>query len=713
MDLILLYKALMRRKWYLIIIPFLSAICAVVLTSDYKRMFKSSAQLSTGFTVSEQVSVTEERFNIFQADIKFNNLIETITSPKVFGLLSYHLLLHDLDEGKVPYRTVTNQEELTRIYSAISKEEIVTLLTHKIDSLQVINAYHDRERKIIDLLKLYKYDYRSLRESIHVFRVEGTDYLQLVSHTERPTLSADVTNILCEQFLRYYTFLQADKSGESVQNFLKLVQQKDKELGIAEEALRLFKTENGIINLEASSESKIGQITDLENLKEVENQNIRAIRLELDQVNRELTKNAKGNSTNNSEVLEIRNKINELNEKYVQSGSSGQLYQDSINFYRNLLLKTIDYGSNSDVVSKKEDLETRYDIAKQNLTSINRRLGSLNRNIGIDANIQARLSNLEREVNRASDEYLAAQEKYNTALDVASVNQGSVRQVLYGQPATEPEPSKRIIITALSGAASFVFCLIIIIFLEYIDISIKNPYNFQRMFNEVRLLGTLNKIKLRKSGMGHLFDPAEKPQKHEQVFKEMVRKMRFEIQNSERSVFLITSNKIGEGKSMFMEVLARGLSATQKRVLLIDANFTNNTLSRDFEGSDALEAVGKGDRKIEEEGTVVGTSIKNVDLLGCVGGEYSPSEIFDFEKFRSALQTIRSAYDYVLIESSALNYYTDTKELAQFVDGIITVFSAESVVKESDKTSMEYLQTLDDRFMGAILNKVKLENINQ
>jgi Mrp family chromosome partitioning ATPase len=534
----------------------------------------------------------------------------------------------------------------------------------------------------------------------------------LVSHTEKPTLSADVVNILCEQFFRYYAFLQADKSGESVQNFLKLVQQKEKELEAAEEALRLFKTENGIINLEASSESKIGQITDLENLKEEQNQEIRAIRLELDQVNREVTKSAKANNRNNSEVLELRQKINELNEKYVQAGSNGQMYQDSINFYRNLLLKTIDYGSNSDLVTKKEDLETRYDIAVQNLNSINRRLASLNRNIGTDASIQARLANLEREVNRASEEYLSAQEKYNTALDVASVNQGSVRQVLYGQPATEPEPSKRIIITALSGATSFVFCLIVIIFLEYIDISVKNPFNFQRTFGNVRLLGTLNKIKA-KNGVAHLFDVSAKTKKHDQVFKEMIRKVRFEIQNSGKRVFLVTSNKIGEGKSLFIEVLARGLSVTQKRILIIDANFTNNTLTRSLEGSETLEAIGRGELKVQDEGSVVATSIENVDLLGCKGGEYSPSEIFDFEKFRAALEGIRPAYDYVLIEASALNYFTDTKELIQFVDGVITVFSAESVVKEIDKTSMAFLHELGDKFMGAILNKVKLENINQ
>ena len=47
-------------------------------------MFKSMAQISTGFTVSKPVSVTEERFSIIQSEMKFNNLRERMVSRKVF-----------------------------------------------------------------------------------------------------------------------------------------------------------------------------------------------------------------------------------------------------------------------------------------------------------------------------------------------------------------------------------------------------------------------------------------------------------------------------------------------------------------------------------------------------------------------------------------------------------------------------------------------------
>ena len=110
---------------------------------------------------------------------------------------------------------------------------------------------------------------------------------------------------------------------------------------------------------------------------------------------------------------------------------------------------------------------------------------------------------------------------------------------------------------------------------------------------------------------------------------------------------------------------------------------------------------------------IVSTSIDNVDIIGCEGGDYSPSEIFDIKKFQLGIDALKEAYDFILIETSALNDRTDTKELVQFVDAVIAVYSAESVIKEIDKESLKFLRQLNDKFLGVVLNKVKLEYISQ
>ena len=73
--------------------------------------------------------------------------------------------------------------------------------------------------------------------------------------------------------------------------------------------------------------------------------------------------------------------------------------------------------------------------------------------------------------------------------------------------------------------------------------------------------------------------------------------MRYEIQNSNAKVILVTSNQIGEGKSLFIEALSQALSRTQKKVLVIDANFSNNSLTQLFEADSVFGKVGQMARK--------------------------------------------------------------------------------------------------------------------
>lgn len=706
MDLILLYKALLRRKWILIFVPILSAAASIYFTKDFKRMYKSTAQLSTGFTVSQKVSVTEEKFNLYQMDIKFNNLIETVNSPTVFGLLSYRLLLHDLENKEEAFRTPQNRGSVE-----IEDSEAIELLKKRMEALEVLDLFNDRERKVSDLLKVYKYDYKSLREAIQVFRIQGTDYLQIVGFTERPKLSAEAVNILCEEFLKYYGSREDNKSAESVKTFAALMEKKKEELKAAEQKLKDFKAENGIINLDAASESQIGQITELENEKDEVSRKLMGLRLELSKINRDLTK--AGESSSGKDYIKLRAELNRLNQLSEQPGPNQQMYRDSANIIRAEMQRNL--GDPTVKLKKeKEDVETSIELSNRHLGSINRRLSQLRGQVGTSATVQADLNNLDREVTRASEEYLSAQDKYNTALDLSNINNNKIKQVLFGQPPIDPEPSKRIIVTALSGVASFVLCILFIVFIEYIDVSIKSPSNFQRKF-DLTFMGSLNKVKLKKKQrISSIFENEKKPKKDVQTFREQLRKLRYEIQHSGKHIFLVTSNKPGEGKSLFVEALANGLSLSRQKILLIDANFSNNTLTQTFEAKGTLETLGgKEEQTGKLEDHISQTDINNVDIIGCEGGDFSPSEIFDFVRFKESLELLRETYDYIFIESPALNYFTDTKELVQFADRVIAVYSAESVIKQLDNESMNFFRQLSAKFLGVVLNMVKVENMNQ
>src|SRR5215467_7305337 len=158
MDLMYLLYSLMRKKWIIIFCTMLGLVAGFVFTLFQPKSYVSVSQYSTGFTMEQKVKIKEdESFNIYEIDMRFNNVIETFKSPKVMGMLSYKLLLHDL-EDRHPFRKLTEEQKRKNEYVLVNQEEAKKLLRKKIADLELINPFDPDEKKVFDLIRLYGYD---------------------------------------------------------------------------------------------------------------------------------------------------------------------------------------------------------------------------------------------------------------------------------------------------------------------------------------------------------------------------------------------------------------------------------------------------------------------------------------------------------------------------------------------------------------------------
>ena len=73
---------------------------------------------------------------------------------------------------------------------------------------------------------------------------------------------------------------------------------------------------------------------------------------------------------------------------------------------------------------------------------------------------------------------------------------------------------------------------------------------------------------------------------------------------------------------------------------------------------------------------------------------------------------MKGQFDYILIESAGLNNRADSFELFQFAERVITVFSAKMAPSQLDYKSIESIQNLGEKNLGAVLNQVEYENMN-
>lgn len=103
------------------------------------------------------------------------------------------------------------------------------------------------------------------------------------------------------------------------------------------------------------------------------------------------------------------------------------------------------------------------------------------------------------------------------------------------------------------------------------------------------------------------------------------------------------------------------------------------------------------------------TKFPGVDIIGNIGANDSPSEIMAGRDFKQMIQDLSGRYDCVIMEGPALNDYSDTKELIDFADKVIPVFSATGSLGHRDRESIKYLKSINGRLMGTVLNKVKFK----
>jgi polysaccharide biosynthesis transport protein len=290
--------------------------------------------------------------------------------------------------------------------------------------------------------------------------------------------------------------------------------------------------------------------------------------------------------------------------------------------------------------------------------------------------------------------------------------------VEYAQLPEWPEPDRRVLLSVFAGLVVANLAAILIFLLAYFDNSLQSPDLFKKFTNNLPLLGAVTVIPVKNLDLNQVFNSgAETPQYSS--FRENLRKIRSQLIHSGKSIYLIVSAKAREGKTFTMHGLAYSLAANNKRVLMLDTNFktplpeayiNQPTPNADFINGaihqHGLEKV----FELKRNGHSAAENI-NIDIIGNTGLHQSPAELLQPEVFRAFLQTLRGQYDFIFMESAALNTYSDAQELLPYTEAVIAVFNAGSSMNHADQESLTYLKSLGDKFAGAVLTGVDARNM--
>ena len=547
-------------------------------------------------------------------------------------------------------------------------------------------------------------------------------------------------NAFCEEFIRYNRSLKLERTSESVEFLNDLRIKKKAELDRVLDVQKRFKADNDIFNLEGESGMKMGQLSVLETQASTIRSNINLLELQIRRLKEDIARlSGPSTSSSNQRILELRTQINNMNARYITGGSSNRALLDSLDFLREELRKEQDNSFRqggtatpgytvADLQNQLRDREVELQAQRNDLAMTDAKIRSINSSFSGYANKEAELAAIQKEVDLATDEYNMALTKYNEAKNL-QLSSNNLRMVLMATPPVNPEPGIRIVIIGLAAFTSLIFCVMVIIGLELLDGAVRTPEKFKRMVN-LPMAGVINRIDSRNFNIRTYFNQQTGDEESE-TFKSLLRKFRHEIESMNGKVLLFTSPKKRDGKTFVMFSLAYVLSLLDKRVLILDTNFKNNSLSQilgrgqsdlkvlDTKKHKLLVSSQETDKKMEAEfehensyDLINPTKYKNIYIVGnSGGGSESPAEILSGRDFTNLVSILADSFDYVLMEGASLNDYSDTKELVRYADKVVAVFSAETSIRQLDREAIQYFKSLGKKFGGCVLNRVDTKDL--
>ncbi len=736
MDLIYFFKVLFRKKWIILGLSLLAVIATFFFKMGQKDLYVSQAQYSTGFT-AEKVRMIDGSagVDIYAADVKFNNVIETFKSPRVINTIGYKLLLHDLQNPAKAYRKLTDKQMKSALYKAVNKDSAMRAIQNAILENKLLSSNTEKERVLVEFFTLYGYDYESLMSYLNIERVGRTDYLDIYFRSESPELSAVVVNSMGQEFINYYRNLSSQRSEESAESIKKIVTAQQSKIDSLGKKLYNEKVSQGSIDPVSLSTSAMETVKELETAlaseKSKQNEHLNRKEYLTHRLNELMSGGSSGTTSGGGteEVIRLTNKKNELVAELARKGGNDPVLEKQIADLRNDINKATraSSGGGRNAAKEKEITDLRMQIAEEDAllkaasttiadyTSRIRKYTGMATSAPVGSDVI--ISGIKSQLDLENAQLGAVMEKYAQAEGLVKDDPtANFIQTGVGQPAIGPESKKTLLTMIVAGMSMFFLTAVIFLLLEVFDPRIKTPSIFKRVV-KLNLVNTLNKVSLKQASEQEIVrnDYEGKKYAKEILFKNSVRKLRFELLRNPNKVYLITSTQKGSGKSTIIDSVATSLVMSRKKVLLIDLNFANNSITRKYSPDILIQNItGKLNLEtpLSNQKAWSKTSIEGLCVIGCETSTQTPSEALAGIDMNVFLSKLKENFDYVLIEGAALNDVVDSQEIAMFSDAVFTVFSANNAITNADEKSIRFITSLGEKNKGTVLNNVLKDNLD-
>jgi len=710
------FSLLYRHRFTLIIVPIIIIIITYFIVRHQPDTFTSESEIATGIVdktqqaLNDNSNATTQESQIAQ---DFDNLIEIIHSKKMLDQVSYQLMIHDLtsnDPFSKPCKLMTQM-------SREAREHALVAYTDFYNNRKELSLYNPDQNGLHNLLGCMKYDDESLMKKLAIYRAQNSDFINIDYSAENPQMAAFVVNTLTTEFISYYNFVVKDNQRKAMTLLGTLVKEKRDTLDSRINQLKDYKIRNGILSIPEQSRALYSQLGDLETHLVEEEQAAASNAAAIQNINNHFKPGERKYFESeaaplNQDIIELQDEHKALFNQYVQSDFN-EVYKPSLDSLEHKISDAIIESSDmnayspsafkQNLVDERLTLQTQHDLAQNSIGSIKDGISRANMQLGKIVPHEAVVQQDESDIDVAKNEYLEILNKYNqTSIDANYIAQP--KQLEVAMPGVAAA-SKKMLLVILSGIIAFVFCLIVFFILYFFDDTVKTPAELANKTG-VPVLGYLNLLSSSMIDLRNVWTGG-RPDEETYRFRNLLQSIRFEVDSEMQGskILLVNSLMNGEGKTFVTTNLAYAYSLVNKKVLLIDGNFHNPSITRSVKSKIFVEDYLTG----AIPGFASQSSYK-ITVLSNKGGDISLFEVGSETLIKEKIEKLRQVFDIIIIEASSLSTLNKSKEWNRFADKILGIFEANKKIKTSQMASIEYMKGLDGKFIGWVLNVVNKFN---
>lgn len=171
---------------------------------------------------------------------------------------------------------------------------------------------------------------------------------------------------------------------------------------------------------------------------------------------------------------------------------------------------------------------------------------------------------------------------------------------------------------------------------------------------------------------------------------------------------LVTSCVANEGKSEVSFNLARSLAEAGNRVMLVDCDIRRSVMRSRFQIEEKVNGLSHylaGRSALND--ILCQTNVQNLYMILAGTSVPNPAELLGSKRFPAMMESLKTVFDYIILDSPPLGVVIDAAIIAPNADGAVLVIESNAVSYKVAQNVKAQLDKSECRILGAVINKAE------